>query len=305
MPNKDWVIASAEKMADLKRQREQAQRQLDIAMQALSDYKKISGVRRRDIAMASLAAYQCKERLDALAAQGDRHATAMDSSNGTASRPEGLLLDLQPNLPAAEPPDARGEVRPERRVLVHGLAGDALDGAAADSGWVSILERLPAVGAEVLLWVQANPDAVERAHDEDCTPPRAEVHMGECRNLGTGPFLDDYAGSDNHYVTHWMPLPMPPQAMQGNWQTAFMEERKKFQQESIRASMLTMLINKIVHTHGAKHNFHAPRNECELCALMRDAESLLNRSVVTLGGGRPGDHNGTAGVQVSEKGLTE
>jgi hypothetical protein len=77
--------------------------------------------------------------------------------------------------------------------------------------WIPVTERMPEVGQEVLLWAEVHPHAIERAKEDERTPPRSEVHMGEYRNSVYGPYLDDYAApDDDRYVTHWMPLPPTP-----------------------------------------------------------------------------------------------
>jgi hypothetical protein len=90
--------------------------------------------------------------------QGDPHGK-LDSSDRTAAGAEGVFLGVPAEVPAAELPHAGSEVRPEGRALVHVLDGDTLDGAASDSGWISVDHGLPQPGTEVLLWAEAHPHA--------------------------------------------------------------------------------------------------------------------------------------------------
>jgi hypothetical protein len=69
----------------------------------------------------------------------------------------------------------------------------------AQDGWISVEERLPDVGQEVITW----------AHDFD--NQEWVVSMGQCKLHGptNQAYLDDYA---NFNATHWMPLPAAPES---------------------------------------------------------------------------------------------
>ena len=65
------------------------------------------------------------------------------------------------------------------------------------SKWISLQERMPENGQTVLL------------HCDGC------ILMGVHRAKASSPFQSTYSGAQDPYghdITHWMPLPEPPEA---------------------------------------------------------------------------------------------
>lgn len=77
--------------------------------------------------------------------------------------------------------------------------------------WNNVEDCLPNVGEMVILWVWAEKHGL----DDEGNPISSDesgVHMGECRDLGDGPFLSCFSTpfADRESITHWMRLPLKP-----------------------------------------------------------------------------------------------
>lgn len=72
---------------------------------------------------------------------------------------------------------------------------------AAANGWISVLEQLPEKYTEVLVW-PAPTDYCQTAERDD-------------KGFYYGEYLQNYGHTNerlsDHHVTHWQPLPSPPQ----------------------------------------------------------------------------------------------
>jgi hypothetical protein len=78
------------------------------------------------------------------------------------------------------------------------------------SQWIHTTEKLPQVGQQVLVWVEAERHGEDDDGNLICTD-ESGVHLGECRRLES-PYLDCYSSpfADVEVITHWMPLPGAP-----------------------------------------------------------------------------------------------
>jgi hypothetical protein len=95
---------------------------------------------------------------------------------------------------------ANGKLESDIRGHTYGKAIDRLAEIETKSEWISVDERLPEKGQEVL------------AYRGDF---RGDM-MNTYTYLGTGNWEDDYGyrGSAKHEgITHWMPLPEPPKGV--------------------------------------------------------------------------------------------
>lgn len=80
-------------------------------------------------------------------------------------------------------------------------------------GWISVEDkRKPELGQVILMWVYAE-DEGEDDDGRSFSMDKSQVQMGEYRDMGHGPFFDCFATpfADREGVTHWMPMPKPPE----------------------------------------------------------------------------------------------
>jgi hypothetical protein len=77
--------------------------------------------------------------------------------------------------------------------------------------WISVTERLPEAGQEVLMWVAAEVRG-ESDDGREIGQDVSQVAMGNCMTGPCGPYLSCYVSpfADFEHITHWMPLPPPP-----------------------------------------------------------------------------------------------
>ena len=71
--------------------------------------------------------------------------------------------------------------------------------------WIPVSERLPELGSPILFY----DSILERINKGTCTAKNSD-------NTNLHWFTDDdlfYFGDRSEYVTHWMPLPTPPEVM--------------------------------------------------------------------------------------------
>ena len=76
----------------------------------------------------------------------------------------------------------------------------------AERRWIPVSERLPELGSPILFY----DSILERINKGTCTAKNSD-------NTNIHWFTDDdlfYFGDRSEYVTHWMPLPQPPEVQE-------------------------------------------------------------------------------------------
>lgn len=82
--------------------------------------------------------------------------------------------------------------------------------AAVPGGWISVEDRLPAIGQTVLVWSKQSWEK-EPSLKIDCWDEQREAPVSfSSETIPVGPGWDEH--DDFYQVTHWLPLPAAPNA---------------------------------------------------------------------------------------------